>query len=168
MRRIVTLCMASIIALCSYSQESEEIISAKNEFGAHAGFTTGMGLSYRHWFNRVGVQLTAIPIKTNGEFFGSAGVTGLYSLKRTKYVSTYLYLGNHVYVSDRYEAQYDFEGNYMSDEQKRDTKYNIGFGPGFSFGRTVTFSLMVGYAVYDVTDKVNLLPTVEYGVYYMF
>ena len=166
MRKSFLIIIALFIMNFSFTQESS-FETFKHEFGAHAGFTTGVGLSYRHWFNRVGLQLTAIPIKTDDSFFGSAGFTGLYSLKKTKYIRAYLYLGNHLlFTNDYYE--YDDMGNYVGEQSKYSRQYNIGFGPGFSFGKVVAFNLMFGYGLYDVTDKFNMYPTGEIGVYYMF
>jgi len=166
MRIIFIVLLVAMSTLLSFAQEEKEYY--KNEFGAHAGFTSGVGLSYRHWFNRVGAQVTAIPIKSDNMFFGSLGLTGMYSLKRSKYVQAYLYLGNHFFTYDDTYYEYDPSTGYETEHKQRNTQYNIGFGPGFSFGRVVTFSLMVGYGAYDVMDRFNLLPTGEIGVYYMF
>ena len=167
MRIIATFIFCAVFTSASYSQESD-FEKYKNEFGAHAGFTTGLGLSYRHWFNRVGVQLTGIPIKTDDFFLGSAGFSGMYSLKKTKYVRAYLYLGNHYIITNENISEYDNDGNYLGESTTRMNQYNIGFGPGFSFGRIVAYNLQIGYGLYDVTDKFNMYPTIEMGVYYMF
>jgi hypothetical protein len=67
-----------------------------------------------------------------------------------------------------YIAQYDQNGQYTGDNLEYSRQYNIGMGPGFSFGRVVAFNLMLGYGFYDVTDRFNIFPTGEMGVYYMF
>ncbi len=152
----------------------EETKTHKNEFGAQAGFTTGLGFSYRHWFNDFGLQISGIPIKGDEFFFGSIGGTALYTLKNTKYVRTYLYLGAHyIYSKDTYDA-YEYNDYYdditYSYEATTEIEeiLNIGFGPGFSVGRIVEFNLQIGYGAYDILYEFNLFPTIETGLYYTF
>ena len=147
--------------------DSTEVKINNNELGAHAGFTTGLGLSYRHWFNKVGLQFTTIPVKTDEAFFLSLGFTGMYSLKKTNTVRTYLYVGNHLISNDEGTGKYQTTGSYK-EITTRTTRYNIGFGPGFAFGRTVTYNIQFGYGLYDITGKFNMLPTLEMGLYYKF
>ncbi|MBN1596836.1 MAG: hypothetical protein JW894_00940 [Bacteroidales bacterium] len=144
------------IALCAthiYSQENDNPEPRNNEFGIHAGTSTGLGLSYRHWFNKPGLQITLLPIISDDYTFVSAALTGLYSFKETKYARVYGYLGNHII--------------YNSDTSDPVT-YNIGLGPAFSFGSTVAFNLMFGYGMYDILNSFNLLPTIEGGLYFKF
>lgn len=122
----------------------------KNEFGIHAGATTGMGLSYRRWMGRFGAQVTALPIKTENVTFVSTGLTLMYTIREFKYVRSFIYLGNHLMNTDG------------------DLKHNIGIGPGFSFGKYVGFNLMSGYGFYDISDKLYMYPTGEIGLYFKF
>src|SRR4030042_6830766 len=66
-----------------------------NEIGVHLGATTSMGISYRHWFNRFGLQVTALPVRTDNITFISAGATALYSFYESPYVMVFGYVGNH-------------------------------------------------------------------------
>jgi hypothetical protein len=154
---LVIICYAAFGSLFAQEEQTKEAKS--NEIGMHMGATTGMGLSYRHWFHKVGFQLTALPVKADKTMFYSAGITALYSFIETKHVRAFGYLGNHYMYS---ESKDEF-GITSSSRQ-----YNIGFGPGFAFGTVVTFNIMVGYGLYDVTDKFNMFPTGEIGVYFHF
>ena len=116
----------------------------------NAGFTTGLGFSYRYWPDKVGLQLTFVPVKYDTTTFISLGLTGLFTLAETKYFKPYLYLGNHYIITQNGE------------------EYNIGFGPGFSVGSVVRFNLMIGYGFYDVLKTFSMFPTAEIGVYYKF
>lgn len=166
----IPIILAFLFTLSTFSQENEAPSFKKNEFGGHAGFSTGLGLSYRHWFSDFGIQTTAIPVRVDGDFFGSLGITGLYTLKRVRNTHTFLYFGNHWIFQSGYEYyNYDpYTGTEYIEKEDATMQYNLGFGPGFSFGKTVNFSLMVGYGIYDLTDRFNLLPTAEIGVYYAF
>jgi len=150
MKKITILLATLIIVLCSgFGQED----NLSNEFGVHVGATTGLGLSLRHWFNKPGIQITVLPIGTDDLTFVSGALTALYSFKQTKYVRVYGYLGNHLLYNT---------------ENKYETQYNVGIGPGFSFGRTVTFNLMFGYGFYDIVNRLNMYPTGEMGLYFRF
>jgi hypothetical protein len=149
-------------------QEAITTKTSHNEFGVHSGATTGIGLSYRHWFNKIGFQLTALPVKTDDVTFISGGVTGLYSFYEGKYVGVFGYLGTHYFVTDRNEDIWDEATMTYSTHKVRESLYNFGFGPGFTFGRVVRFNLMIGYGFYDVFEKFNMYPTGEIGLYYRF
>jgi hypothetical protein len=155
---IIFLCMAS--NLFAQEEGNNDIIKRSNELGMHAGFTTGLGLSFRHWSDRYGVQITAIPIKANNFQFISGGLTGMYSLTNQKYYRFYLYLGNHILLVKNTDSLYGQEVN--------ENVYNVGFGTGFEVGRKVRFNIMAGYGGYDLLNAPDykLLPTVETGLYF--
>lgn len=156
------LCMQFVFA-----QENNNERIRKNEFGVNAGFTTGVGFSYRFWPKKVGFQLTALPIKENDNLWVSVGVTGLVKLYDAKYIRVFGYLGNHLL----YKSEKEIYQNYPYSPIERTTinkLYNVGFGPGFGFGNVVKFNIMFGYSAQDILDDFNLLPTGEIGLYYAF
>ncbi|MBA7544216.1 hypothetical protein ES705_36568 [subsurface metagenome] len=156
MKKILLITLGLFLVLHVSAQKNSEIESKPNEFGIHVGATTGMGLSYRRWIGPAGIQLTALPIITDDYNLTSLGVTALYSLKETKYIRVYLYIGNHLLIrNDKVAFTYSEE-------------YNIGIGPAFSFGRPVAFNIMFGYGLYDVLNNVNMFPTGEMGLYFKF
>jgi len=152
MKRALLFISATFVYTGILFAQKEENKSNKlnNEFGIHAGSTTGLGISYRRWVGRVGAQVTALPIKSDNSTFVSAAATALFSIKENDYVRSYLYLGNHFVINDD------------------KTKHSIGFGPGFSFGKYVAFNIMSGYGVYDVGGEFNIFPTGEIGLYVKF
>jgi len=160
---IMIAVLFSVISVFSQEAENNTTKLSTNYLGLHAGFTTGLGLSFRHWSDKYGVQITAIPIKTDNVQFISASLTGLYSIRNEKYYRHFLYLGNHLLINQT-ETYYDYNGNYK-EEQK--TSYNAGFGYGFEVGKKVRFNLMVGYAGYNLLETdFSLLPTAEMGLYF--
>jgi hypothetical protein len=171
MKKLLIVILGLTTTFCSMSaQDTATTKSKKNEFGFHAGATTGLGLSYRHWFGKAGVQLTGLPIKTDDVTFISLGLTALYSIYDSRYVRVYWFLGNHYVVDKERTSTYTWDGAdpskvYTTSESE---SYNVGIGPGFSFGTVVRFNLMVGYGFYDVLDKFNMFPTGEIGLYYNF
>jgi hypothetical protein len=142
---IITLLYVSLVGV---SQEIPE--TKKHQVGGHLGATTGIGISYRYWPSKLGVQFTFVPVIYESNTFISLGLTGLFTLGETRYLKPFLYLGNHYVISEN------------------TAEYNIGFGPGLSVGSVVRFNLMIGYGFYDVLYTFNLFPTAEIGVYYKF
>jgi len=166
-KKVFTFMIAVLFAISIFAQDAENnpVKVSTNQLGLHIGFTTGMGLSFRHWIDKYGVQITAIPVKTDYFQFISAGLTGMYSVKNEKYYRHFLYFGNH-FLLNQNKRQY----NYVTDEYENEvikTSYNAGFGYGFEVGRKVRFNAMVGYAGYDLlVPEFKLLPTIEMGLYF--
>ena len=171
MKRIALLVIISLIASGIYAQRRDTTnVSRAHEFGIHAGTTTAVGLSYRYWPKKFGVQVTLLPVKTDEVTFISVGVTGLCNFYNSRKLRFFGYLGNNLTVNNYtdYDYHYNNSANEFDEtsEYHKSTKYNIGFGPGFGFGTRVRFNIMAGYGLYDVTGKFNILPTVEAGLYF--
>jgi hypothetical protein len=150
MRKNILFILILITIFTKTKAQIDTVEYQTQEFGMHIGAVTGLGLSYRYWTGNRGIQITCLPIKTQYDKFISLGLTGMYSLRRAKYYRAFLYCGNHLILMDNYSVD------------------NLGVGLGFSFGRTVAFNLMFGYAGYDLGGEQNLLPTGEIGLYYKF
>lgn len=151
-----------LIPLHAQGEQKDQTGSLPNEFGIHLGSTTGIGMSYRHWFNKFGIQVTGIPFKTKDEFFSSLGLTAMYSFVEKKTVRVFGYLGNH-YIHDQRNVD-----NGTTVEKKYKDRWAIGIGPGFSLGRTVAFNIMAGYGMYDILGQMTIMPAGEIGLYYRF
>jgi hypothetical protein len=151
------------------AQEKPVTTPYKNEFGFHAGAVTGVGLFYRHWFDKAGLQLTLLPPIKNDEYrLNSAGITFLYSLLDKRYMRVFGYAGAHYWHEEGTEEIFN-DYNYTSTNEPFTHDYlNFGFGPGVSFGTKVRVSLMIGYGLYDVTGEFNALPTGEISLAYCF
>jgi len=171
MKRILIFIAGFIFLVSVSAQETDVKSSKKNEIGINAGATTGLGLSYRRWFGKVGFQLTGLPIKTDKATIISLGLTALYSFYDAHYVRVYGFLGNHYFVDKESETNQIWDNGSFNGTQKTTydhSSYNIGIGPGFAFGKVVRFNFMVGYGFYDVLDKFKMYPTGEIGLYYNF
>jgi hypothetical protein len=173
MKKLSVIIILLLLVKITSAQESSNPTPYDNEFGLHAGAVTGVGLSYLHWFNKTGIQLTALPpIKNDNYRLNSVGVTFLHSFVDKKYMRIFGYVGAHYWhEQDNQEVfEYDYNsGYYISTQQKVNTEMiNFGFGPGASFGTRVRFSVMFGYGFYDIAGKFNTLPTGELGLTYCF
>ena len=140
-----------LFAICKPAEAQITGGSFDHEVGLHAGFTTGLGLSYRYWPRRLGIQATFLPIFGNDNQFISLGLSGLLMLKDDTNVNFFTYVGNHWIFRD-----------------DRDTQWNLGLGPGLKFivSDELSIDVMAGYALYDVNDGLTSSVTAELGFYY--
>jgi hypothetical protein len=180
MNKIILLAVSIILATSTFAQNQNINPVKKNEIGIHAGAVTGLGFSYRHWFNKYGFQFTGVPLKTDNTEIYSISLTALYSFYDTKYLRVFGYFGNHYFYDKEYgdnQPWKDFGPKFTNDDDYDSfddnsyffkESYSFGFGPGFAFGKTVRFNLMIGYAFYDIFDTFQMYPTGELGVYYRF
>ena len=153
MKKLLFTLLLSLLAINVYSQRVDSTKSSisKHHLGFHIGSTTGLGISYRYWHNRIGAQVTTMPFisKDNGNFY-SLGLSFLYVLKDNKKADLIGYIGNH----------------FLSIDTK--LNYNLGLGIGLKvdFFEVLDFSLQAGYGIYNLQDSPSSLPTGEIGLYY--
>jgi len=133
MKKTFLTILASIFIIAASAQDEEQVPVRKNEIGIHAGATTGIGMSYRHWFGKAGFQLTALPIKTENFTFISAGASLLYTFYDSRYVRVFGYLGGHYYEDRHDDETYNLQSNDFENNRYENSSYNFGFGPGFAF-----------------------------------
>jgi hypothetical protein len=140
-----------MLCLCYPSNAKEtEAKNYKNYYGVNAGYTSGLGFSYAYWPGKLGVQVSVLPISTDDIYLFSIALTPFYTLSKTKYFKSYLFLGNHLVTNNEV------------------TEYNIGFGPGIEVGSRVVYSVRGGIGLFDVTNTFCILPTFEMGLFFKF
>lgn len=145
----------------------------RNEIGLNLGYSTGFGISYRRWAQKFGFQITCMPYKTPDLLLVSAAFAGMYTLKRTQKVRTYLYVSTHFALTGSKTNSTSPTGTTVKSDFEYDKMTVCGTGLGFSFGRMVAFHLAFGYAAYstyyyDSHSEFALLPTAELGLHYQF
>lgn len=161
MFKLKLIALSCILLALLLKANSQDVKPITNEIGIHAGTTTGIGLSYRHWFNKNGFQITAVPIKNDYRQYYNAGLTYLHTFYQSTHVCFYGYTSvNYVYHHRAHET--------WANDDLLNEKINLGVGPAFSFGRVVKFNLMVGYGMYDVVNKFETNFAGEVGLYYTF
>ncbi|MFO7874303.1 MAG: hypothetical protein R6U62_07455 [Bacteroidales bacterium] len=157
-----------IFTLPAAAQEGENA-TEKREFthslGVGAGFTTGVGLSYRYLPDQFGFQTTFAPLIVDEyESLISFGFSFLYKIFETGNTNFYLYQGNH-FLYDKWKKE---SSPYMEDESEVDIRVHNGLGLGFEliFLDNIGSNLMVGYAARDNFSSLGL--TGELAIYYKF
>lgn len=134
-----------------------------HNIGLGAGFLTGYGLTYRHWFpTGNGYQLTFIPVaRINDDetyFNSSVGAIGLRSFHRTLHSNFFGYYGGHYNYT--YESQERLYFTNMGSEtnilRDKDILHNVYAGAGLGIEVhfwSINYSLMFGYAANGRTRK---------------
>ncbi|MBN1983613.1 MAG: hypothetical protein JW795_18905 [Chitinivibrionales bacterium] len=149
----------------------------KHNIGAAAGFVSGYGLSYRHWFeNRHGYQITFTPVYYTDEYdqwknangHVSLGGLGLYKIKNSGFMNLIAYYGLHYNLTYTHEES-NTPGNTI-DRETTDQFLFFGGGPGFDFHFDhLTIDLMFGIAGrLQLPDKPGVQFTAEIAMYYSF
>jgi hypothetical protein len=138
----------------SQTTDSTKIIR-KHQVGMHQSSLGGIGLSYRYWPKKLGVQATVLPIFQQGQgHFLSAAVSLLYTLKEAKNVDLYGYWGNHYISTQNY-------GNSVN-------ALSTGLGMGFkiNFTESLNFNIQAGYGFYNITESYTSTIAGGIGLYY--
>lgn len=166
--------LASINGLRPQQVQAQSLTDEKmnHAIGIGAGFTTGLGLSYRYMPVKFGVQVNFAPFTNTNVTMFSTGVTFLYNLIPGKVATLYLYQGNHFYYFR--EVQYfpdpGIIGNNTAATRhlQLDRYFNngVGFGIEMLFAHRIGFNLMAGYAAYNNFTGINV--TGETGLYFKF
>ena len=138
-----------------------------HNIGAGAGFATGNGLSYRHWFpSKFGFQITMAPLYSKNEQWVSAGLSVLRIFKQARFVNLFGYAGIH--------GLYRY--NEFEDEKTEETKTEeiktvyLGAGPGIDIHFWhLSLNIMFGYAgLVELPDDLGAQFSAETALYYSF
>lgn len=153
----------------SAKENPSDIKSFKQEIGLAAGATTGMGLSYRAWYKKIGVQASFLPVISQSNNWISSGLTFIYKIRDNRSVNFFIYEGNHVITKSKWETKLINSYNTIN-IKTQETSLNIGLGIGFEFPIKEFFGLNIlgGYGIYDLTNKWETRPTGEIGLFYKF
>ncbi len=157
---ILSIICIAVFSLNANSQSQDTVKTIKkHNVGFHASSLSGLGLSYRYWPKKAGIQVTVLPVflKGKGHFLSSA-ITGLYTLNEGKTVDLYSYLGVH-YISIK-----------SSGNQTSSNSLNTGVGFGFKINFTESFNLNIqaGYGLYNITDTFVSTIAGGTGLYFTF
>lgn len=107
--------------------QSDTVVTKINKVGLNAGFTTGLGVTYRHWHNNLGWQITAAPFRVGEGWNDLAGVQNFLGVINLPFADDT--------NDDEYDDDYD-DGYYTDDnaddvytELKPTTFISVGISP---------------------------------------
>ncbi len=142
------------------AEASEGSLKTHN-LGFGAGFLSGYGLTYRHWYpSGNGYQLAFIPIATVNEhrtfFNSSTGAIGLHSLHQTLHSNFFGYYGGHYNFTFEKNTNARNSNIPVWTEQSNNVLHNIYAGGGMGLEVhvwNVNVSVMAGYAANSQMEK---------------
>ena len=174
LNRSITLVVACIFLISfSFSQKSEKR-RGEHGIGFQIGGTTGHGLTYRYYGNKIGVQVSALPIfLQNNRFLMSTGLTGMYKVAESKRIDLVGYLGGHYFTRQPEKIVEENqpnvnEPNTLLDQHiiaelltggseaynRASMSMSVGLGGIlYSKSRFVNFNFFTGYAVYSLNRE---------------
>ncbi len=173
---LYVIAAVSFLVVPLRAQEQADLPS--HSIGAAAGFVSGVGISYRHWFeNTYGYQVTLAPYynresSTGGQSLQSAflslGLNALKVYRVAEVVNFYGYAGVH-YLLD-YNEHLSFADPGSSSDKSSTTEHRaiVGLGPGIDihFWR-LSVDLGIGVAArIEGTGNFGIQPTGEIALYY--
>lgn len=95
--KILFVLMVGVFAMGVQAEEAS--VPADQYFGLGAGFTSGLGLSYRSWAGPWGWQINAMPLYDPTTIFGSVGLTGLLTIHDARWSRFFTYAGTSAMAS---------------------------------------------------------------------
>lgn len=164
---------AALVLLSSLPALAAVSGTKAHNIGIGAGYVTGYGISYRHWFpSDWGFQVNFAPYYDKTEYSEernlSLGLTGLRVIHGAETVNLIGYAGASVlYDYDRYSYYYEYSEEEV---ETTNTTYTFGGGPGFDLRFWhLSFNAMFGIRVStDSNEEVHLDITGETALYYSF
>jgi hypothetical protein len=169
---LISLLVFCFISVNSLAQENTSRIDGPHQFGIHAGSTTGLGLAYRYWPNKLGFQITTVPVfHQGGDYFVSSGATILFKFKEYETYNIFLYHGNHLlFRSNSYYTYDPYPATTYVEYNDNEIIWNSGVGLGFNMHFNSQFSLdiMLGYGLYDINNDIFTSIAGEIGMFYTF
>ena len=138
------------------SKNNKKIEQQKHSVGIGAGFTTGLGLSYRYLPNKLGIQATFLILPNN--YYSGFGATILYKVIQKQTSWLYLYQSN-LYSTYR-TSGFNCGCPYY------EWFNGFGFGTEILLGKQVGLNFMGGAGFYENFDEFTV--TGETGLYFRF
>lgn len=171
---LVTLSLISLLPVLK-AQEQTNTYSYKNSkhaLGFNLGYSTGVGLSYRHSFNKFAVQVAGLPYASENHVGFNAGLTFMYNLVQTDKSKFFLYEGNGFYYDNSDYSNYEEESQTLitdSNRKERELINSLGIGYEFLVYDRLGLSFMGGYAFSSGNYSTNRLSfTGEFSALYHF
>ena len=150
--------------IVSTSQAQNDAVNYKHSLGLSAGLSTGLGLSYRYWPKRIGVQVAGIPVFSRNRFFSSSGVSVLAKIRDFNNIRLFGYLGSNLMYEKNTS---DWTGGVYESYT-----FFSALGAGFRFNFLDAFNLNIqtGYAIMNrpISKYYETNISAEISLYYHF
>jgi hypothetical protein len=178
---IISFTLCTLFFSGIQAQENQEKRHDIHHVGLTAGWTTGVGLSYRYWPGKLGVQAALLPVYNSndneGYNFLSLGLTGLYKLSERTRSNLFLYGSGH-YLNSRLDYTKDKDNPGLGETTAQVGRFNAGSGVGIDArmlgNDDLRFNFMLGIAGYNLATSVaeargfGINMTAEASIFFRF
>ena len=180
MKKLLLIAFVSLTFLSVKAQDietSEKETSEKetkqkyHALGFNAGFSTGLGLSYRYQSYKHSFQTSFLPIATNDLNFMNLGLRYAYAIRANNGTKFFGYLGHSAaYISEKiYNYDYFNETGIERWEENYRFVTGAGFGIDQELSKSTSLNFSGGYAYYIRSASTNIFTlTAEVGLFYKF
>lgn len=169
MKKLTPIIIMFLFTNLMFAQEREESEDLTHSLGMMAGATTGFGFSYRYLPNKIGFQVTAIPIfRGEGELYSSTGLSLLYRVRSHEKLDVFAYFGNHLIYSSYQDYYYDYQEGMLVEASHFNYSVGLGAGVNIHLWDVLDLSVKVGYGLYDLTMSPITSLAGGLGLYYRF
>lgn len=170
------LFLVSILFAFLFTQAQDSLKSTyKHAFGLDAGFTSGLGFSYRFFPGKFGFQLNCLPLyKDYGKnIWCSTGLSLLYRLGSYKKVNFNLYLGNHLIykvetISEYHESEGSSRDYWYEDKREETYTLNTGIGINMELNPNDRFVWNFAFGLAQMNNLEVICPSLEIGLHFRF
>jgi|AntRauTorcE11897_2_1112592.scaffolds.fasta_scaffold74965_1 hypothetical protein len=174
MKYLTTLLITIFMSSFAFAQQNADSTAAnsnsmmKHSLGATAAIANGIGLTYRYWPGKFGVQATFGPYYEEDNTQISSGITFLYLIAETEHVELFAYQGNHFRYNEETRDFYDPTQVITTERTDVEREFHTGVGLGVEFIilKQLNLDLMLGYTAKNNFQE--LIVTGGVGLYYNF
>lgn len=116
MKAVTSFLIYSFLAISCFATSDSTGVRKENLVGLNLGFTTGMGPTFRHWHNKIGIQATAFAFRVGEDWSDQSGAGRFYANFTSLEVDPFF-----VYEDDDYyEEDYYYEDEYYYEDDYND------------------------------------------------
>lgn len=158
----ILLIMVFFIVALNMVVAQREHTSSPHRLGIQGCMTTGGGLSYKYFPNKIGVQITLFHVVDRSDFgFTIMGANGLFKIKENDNYTIYNYTGGGLLSKSSYQNK--LQG------YTRENIYTVGTGIGFNFsiGKKYEYSFQTGILTLFKNTIYGVYPSAGMGFYYL-
>jgi hypothetical protein len=159
MKNLTLLTLLLFAFNLSFSQElSTDSMVTGHSIGLNVGSSTGIGFSYKYVKSRHGIQLSGIPIYSDGDLWASFG--GALTLRSKSAIAN-----NKDFIPLIYAGMSMIAGNTSNSLRLEWASAAIGFGFEYKVTDRVVYTIMAGYGLY-VGGDINTNLAGETGLHF--
>ncbi len=179
MKKSIIILVLSFLAYSNsiaQNVDSTQALPKKHYVGIGAGFSSGLGFSYKYKPNKWGFQLNFFPANEKSYYvhndFLSVGFMINRYLSESKYTDLFIYFGNHFlydFKKEKYLNQNSSTPTSLITKNQKSVFTGIGAGIDGKISKSLSITLAGGFGYYFISKEeraINLIG--EFAFHYKF